>query len=330
MYACQNGHAACVDALLMAGAHVDHISQAGPNGLMLTCRNGHVDCLHRMIAAQCKINDVSSDDGRTALMQACKHGHSACVRVMLDSHANVNQSTPRGFNAIMFAAENGHTGCLKLLLQSDCAQISALELFGNSALTLACQADELECVQLLSSYGAKRDIEILSQLRKDSRCLAWLKESHQWITPLHHCLLPESLFSPCRARALLRDGADMHVRARFGSDAPSPLDLARNQPQNASAQLVLCAASWSPISHELFPSPDRVRAIALLCIGRQLAEKYAAPCESGALIDVWISCVIPRVMLRTATSTTDIVASITPGQRAFGWLLRYVGKLVVG
>jgi len=308
MNACQNGHAACVDALLTAGAHADHLSQAGPNGLMLACQNGHVDCLHLMIAARCKVNDVSSDDGRTALMQACKHGHSACVRDMLESHANVNIQCIGGFNAMMFAADNGHTGCLKLLLQSDCAQISALELFGNSALTLACQADELECVQLLSSYGAKRDIEFLSQLRNDSRCLAWLKESHQWITPLHHCLLPESLFSPSRARELLRDGADIYARDAADICAPSPLDLAHNQPQNASAQLVICAASWSPISHELFPSLDRTQAIALLCIGRQLAEKYAAPCQSGAMIDLWIACVIPRVVLRAATSTTDIVA----------------------
>ena len=38
LYACQNGHEACVNALLHAGADEDHSSNHGTTALMITCQ----------------------------------------------------------------------------------------------------------------------------------------------------------------------------------------------------------------------------------------------------------------------------------------------------
>jgi hypothetical protein len=57
------------------------------------------------------------------------------------------------------------------------------------------------------------------------------------------------------------------------------------------------ARSWSPSTHKLWGAAQRKRAAELLMIGYLLAQKYAAD-ESGSLLDVWVSHVIPQVITR--------------------------------
>ena len=87
----------------------------------------------------------------------------------------------------------------------------------------------------------------------------WLVLSREW-SPLHHL----EVLSPERTRALLRDGADLHLRPSAG-DTSSPLERAQQlAAENVVASLVVRAAGpWSVASHDLFPSADRVRMAML-------------------------------------------------------------------
>ena len=92
---------------------------------------------------------------------------------------------------------------------------------------------------------------------------------------------------PERARALLRNGAELHVGA---------IERAREIGGEVSA-LLLRAARWSEGSHDLFPAPARAQAVAVLRLGYLLASaRYAT--EAVALVDVWRHIVLPHAITR--------------------------------
>ena len=111
----------------------------------------------------------------------------------------------------------------------------------------------------------------------------WLVLSQHW-TPLHHI---EAL-SPERARALLRAGADLHLKPR--PDVPSPLERAQQllsaESVSSSSSSTTTAASlvgraagpWSVESHELFADAERARAETLV---RLLYHVYLRRMSNG-------------------------------------------------
>ena len=128
--------------------------------------------------------------------------------------------------------------------------------------------------------------------------LQWLVASRDWCTPLHHLAagtaLARAQLPYARALDLLRDGASVHERAR--PDAPSPLDLARANPEGEVASLILLIAEqWSPSTHRKFPYEAQRYAVELLWLGVGLAAQVQ---EHGyfALIDVWLAVVMPAVI----------------------------------
>ena len=104
--------------------------------------------------------------------------------------------------------------------------------------------------------------------------------SRHW-TPLHHL----EVLSPERARALLRAGADLHLKPK--PDVPSPLERAQqllsaesvSSSNTAAASLVVRAAGpWSVESHELFADAERARAATLV---RSLYHVYLRRMSNG-------------------------------------------------
>ena len=176
----------------------------------------------------------------------------------------------------------------------------------------AIRKQRLRIVQLLSSYLAKRTedagpnrtsitAEEYTDTFRSPDIREWLVESRQWSTPLHHL----TVIDAGRARALLRDGADLHARTD-ALEAPNPLSLARslraagNAPPGSPADLVLKAAMpWSPRTHALFPSAVRARAVELLLVGRALArEPRFGPTVETVMIELWDDAVMPAALTR--------------------------------
>ena len=110
---------------------------------------------------------------------------------------------------------------------------------GCTPLLIACATGALQLVQLYSSYGAERappNAYYTASTAGTDEVRAWLQESADWSTPLHHA----SVVPVERTRALLRAGADLHAQARPG--APTPLQLAEQSREHPGSQLVLAAS----------------------------------------------------------------------------------------
>ena len=142
-------------------------------------------------------------------------------------------------------------------------------------------------------------MEQLSRARGHTDLSAWLDSTRLWSTPLHHLQIVDA----ARAHALLRDGADLHAQAE--TDGPTPLSLARAlhvqgaAAEGSTAALVLRAAQpWSPQTHALFPTDSRARAVEMLLMGHRLSRESRFEGESVAVLDVWMTAVMPHLVLR--------------------------------
>lgn len=187
------------------------------------------------------------------------------------------------------------------------ADVNVAQSDSTAPLFLACLGQHLECVQVLSSYGAAREFGRLATAETlawhaaraapgtgepaDLACHDWLVQSRDW-TPLHHI----EVLTVERARSLLRAGADPHA------GSPSPLELAECTPGDVSA-LLRRASRWSLDTHAMFPAPLRARAVALLRVGYQLAwssrfQAKSSYATSVSLIDAWRDFVLPHAVTR--------------------------------
>ena len=76
------------------------------------------------------------------------------------------------------------------------------------------------------------------------------------------------MLSPERAHALLRAGADLHLKPE--PNVPSPLERAQqllsteSASSSAAALIVRAAGPWAVESHELFADAERTRAATLV------------------------------------------------------------------
>ena len=168
---------------------------------------------------------------------------------------------------------------------------------GCTPLIIACVTGALKLVQLYSSFGAKRappDAHFSASTAGTDGVQAWLQESADWSTPLHHA----SVIPIERTRALLRAGADLHAQARPG--APTPLELAEQSREHPGSQLVLAASlPWSPDTHALMPAMARARAVELMRLGHLLAlQPGRFGTATQALVHVWRDLVLPHAIVR--------------------------------
>ena len=251
-----------------------------------------------------------------------------CVRCLLAAGASplvLSQGSPQLRQLpLRDAAIGGNVEIIRLLLEAG-APVDVGDGSGNSPISLAAGNGHLDCVQCLSSYGAQRgwpeeDVRGVSaeeacnddgeddatdeEGEDDKRrqrlppTLAWLVSSQGW-TPLHHV---EHL-TPERARALLRDGADVHA-----APSPTPLERARAilsphqgealRPQTAAvAQLIVQGSQpWAPGQvDDIFPEATRRYALFVRWLGKELAAMYDT--SSTSLEEVWVSTVMARHLI---------------------------------
>ena len=142
-------------------------------------------------------------------------------------------------------------------------------------------------------------MEDLATARAHDALAAWLVDSRQWSTPLHHL----RIVGAARARELLRGGADLHAAAAAGG--PTPLSLAQalraagEAAEGSAAWLVLQAAEpWGPRTHALFPAAARAFAVEALLLGHQLSRQPRFAGEEGSIVDIWTQLVMPFAVER--------------------------------
>ena len=307
--ACRQGRSQVVQLLLQSNAAVNLADRQGFTALHhAVTPGGHADAVQMLLQAGANVNRGSLPEGRTPFMLACCHGHADMLQPLVQAGAEPRlKATQReGGDALECASQYGHAAVVRVLLQE-------LGVPGNErdCLREPVTYGRLEVVKLLVAHGAERKftLGLVPQATAEERAQAlghiamhgWLVRTRDW-TPLHYV----EYMSPARTRALLREDAPIHACGNEGGQ--SPLDLANlliaqgggSANAVASAQLVAEAAQpWSIATHALWPAAGRLRAVALLLLGKLIARDDArVSAEAEAFNDVWGEYVMKHAMRR--------------------------------
>lgn len=159
------GHADVLRYLIQQGAPVDQANHAGDMPLHIAAQEGHNACIFELLSAGAPIDWRSPVGGASALMFACQAGHDNSVDLLLRARADTDVLNHDGNSALFICCEHGHVECARWMLEAGCST----ELrwgehsragSGATPLFIACVTGQLGCVQLLSSYGASRHLNV--------------------------------------------------------------------------------------------------------------------------------------------------------------------------
>lgn len=295
------GNAEMVGYLIDGGADKNATASSGSfSPLHIAASVGNADIVCVLAEKGAALEQLAAH-GLTALMAAAQHGHADVVEVLIKAGANINHSSANGVMALHLSSSEGHIETVEALIAGG-ADIDRATDTGYTAIEFSAFHGQHKTSQLLAMHGAAYGDALELAMAQGHRELAdWLRQSAEWITPLHHL----GMLAPERARALLRAGADLYARTPAGG--PTPLNLAGaaaargEAPAGSTAWLVLrAAAPWSPDTHEIMPTTARSRARELLGIGYALARSNLSGCrvDAHALVDVWTAFVLPYAITR--------------------------------
>ena len=189
-----DGHVKCLEALLNAGALVNHVNSENKyTPLMWAARYGHDECVDLLIkaGADVSLGDFHSDN---ALMLASSYvGNIKSVELLMEAGADVNHGNWQGSTALMYAAGSGHEEIASLLIKAG-SDVNAVTKELHGAITaIHCSAtspDGWKCIDTLVKAGA--DVNFLSG----------------GTTPLMWALVEECIKS---VEGLIRAGADVNI-----------------------------------------------------------------------------------------------------------------------
>ena len=310
IHACRHDRRNEVAALIASGANVNEPTTdcLANTPLLVAIQCSHLETASMLLAAGADVNRANHYE-ETPLYNACYSGRTAVVSFLLSVGAAVNQAEMVGTTPLMMACSRGDTEVVSMLLDAD-ADVQKTDSNMRHPLLFPCLYGYLATAKLLCLHNASRQVhpyrtaEEISTRRGHRELTAWLVASRQWCTPLHHL---STIDATC-ARALLRNGADIHASAPNG---PTPLSLAKAMREQGSAvdgsaaQLVIDAAQpWSVQTHSLFPSKARALAVELLWVGHLLSRQVRLEGPVAALLDVWMEMVVPSAVVRSQSSGT--------------------------
>lgn len=155
MYAAHSGDIGCFKALLRAGANPNAQLADGTTALYFTVGKGYDDCLIALLEAGADIEQRREKEGYgyTPLIWATQGGHPGCVDILLRAGADKEAQLTDGSDALMWAADLGHERIVKLLLQAG-ANPNATNIHQVTALMRAAVNGYEDCVKELLKGGA--------------------------------------------------------------------------------------------------------------------------------------------------------------------------------
>ena len=137
--------------LLEKGASINWQDNRGNSPLIIAAKKSNSRTMALLIKSGAHIN-LADKQGLTALMWATKQDCSSCVQLLIDKGADPEFPSQIGNNAVMFASLNS-AKILRILLLNE----PDLTIRNNQSLTalmLAVESGQLDCVELLLKNGA--------------------------------------------------------------------------------------------------------------------------------------------------------------------------------
>jgi len=140
------------------GVNVNFFCSQGTTALHAACQEGHLELVDWLIAAGARVNQGHIVGGATPLIIASQYGFIEVVQSLLRAGAKVDLTATDqlGNTPLIQASTFGQPLVVDALLQAG-ARVSFVRKDGVTALYMACQKGDLECVRLLIRAGADVD-----------------------------------------------------------------------------------------------------------------------------------------------------------------------------
>ncbi|KAI4495499.1 hypothetical protein M0802_008713 [Mischocyttarus mexicanus] len=170
-WAALGGHDDLVRHLLSLGSPVDPTDDTNMTPLILAASGGREKVVNTLLNEGANVNATNVDGHSSLQYAASKNWKSICV-ALLEKYANINIADSRGATPMHRAASKGNIAIVKLLIEygKEDLMIDQKDMYGNTALHLACEEDRREEAQLLVINGA--DLTLTNKERKTPLDLA--------------------------------------------------------------------------------------------------------------------------------------------------------------
>ena len=109
------GRVDALNVVLAAGADAGKGQDFGVTPLHAAARHGHAACVDALLAAGAPVDLAATDRRFTALHLAAMYGHDDCVAILLAAGASRDERDADGHHALDWALDSGHDGCVALL-----------------------------------------------------------------------------------------------------------------------------------------------------------------------------------------------------------------------
>lgn len=157
MLASLNGHTRVVQYLVKAGACVTHQGSDGMTALHIAAKAGQLEicqCLLSNGKAPLGFIDVKDDGGWTPLVWSCEFRHADVTSFLLEKRADPLLRDIEENIALHWAAYSGSEEISERLLDYGC-DVNCVNVYGDTPLHVAARQNNLQCVMLFLSRGAK-------------------------------------------------------------------------------------------------------------------------------------------------------------------------------
>ncbi|GEM_PF-2754990 len=146
------GHVGAIKLLVNFGCSVDVVDRDnGMTPLHWAATDGHIEAVTELIALHYNLHQADNF-GETALHKAAKHGNTEVIRKLLELGCLIDAPNIHGETALHHAARNGHASAIKTLVELECS-VEVTDTLGRTALDYASTHKQIECYELLSSFG---------------------------------------------------------------------------------------------------------------------------------------------------------------------------------
>uniref|UniRef100_A0A669DCX5 Ankyrin repeat domain 52 n=1 Tax=Oreochromis niloticus TaxID=8128 RepID=A0A669DCX5_ORENI len=226
-----------VELLLKHKVEVNARDKFWHTPLHMAAANWATGCAKALIPHVCSL-DVTDKSGRTPLHHAAHNGHGEVVKLLLSRSGDVMCKDKRGYTPLHVAAAGGHLDVVKYLLRLGvevnklfytpwfmylfiyfgiCFQIDEPNIFGNTALHMACHTGQDTVATELVNSGASIN-----------------QPNYNGNTPLH--LAAASSSGVLCLELLVNNGADVNVQNKKGM---SPLHMAAMHGRFTGSQILI-------------------------------------------------------------------------------------------
>lgn len=155
LHATRNGDLATLQQMLKKDPGIANrgyrsaIAGEGIRLLFIATQEGHTACMEALMEAGADVNFICPSDGTSCLHVAALQGHIACLQALIRAGANLDTIDFEGYSPLCIATEEGHIACLQALIRAG-ANPSTANNDGFTPLVIAAQKVNIPCVILLS------------------------------------------------------------------------------------------------------------------------------------------------------------------------------------